>query len=258
MFALVMSMDLLTTRLGSVWRLSLVALVQGATLLMVVASLSRGVILFQAAALAVLYLAWAREHRRDAAMLACMTGAVVLVLLSLLLSTSGTSPLAEIALFKRGLEGEQRGLLAETALQLFRFPRTWIVGVGPDAIFPAALAYGVDLSMLAVYGTIDLAQLSSGTHNFFLDNFIGGGLVLGCLGLGIAGAIIARAWRHYQAAETPDERIFAAGLLAFWTAGMIPFALQNDFLSPPTAMFILLFLAWLPHGGRRRMAASST
>jgi hypothetical protein len=191
----------------------------------------------------VLFGTWGRRQPQGAALLICGLGFLGIMGLLLLEPWEASSSLALPAIVKRGFEDQERGRLAWMAWQLLYDLRTWLVGVGMGAIFPAAHKHGLDLSQLVFIGKIDPANHSSGTHNFFIDAVVENGFAHGVIIVAILALVIVRCHRAHATATSTAAQTLAAALLAFWLGSLIPFLHMNDYLSRRTIVPLALLLA---------------
>ena len=253
-FSMVLTAGIALLRVPAAARALLLGVLHGLTLWLLTLSLARGVVAFYLLALGLLFALW--QARRPARLLLplCAAALLMLLLTTALLTPDLHDLTSQDVLLKRSFEDEQRGLFLDVALHLMDFPRTWLIGVGPDAIFPAASRFGVDLTHLAVYGTTDFHQHSSGTHNFFVDTAVESGCMAAITVILTMLASTTKAWRDYLGAHHRRERVIAAVLAAFWSAAYIPFLTQNNYLAPFGGLFVVFMLAWLQE--HRRAAVS--
>lgn len=252
-FSMVLTAGIALLRVPTAARALLLGVLHGLTFWLLTLSLARGVVAFYLLALGILFTLWV-ARRPVRLLLPLCASALMLLLTTAVLAPDLHDLTSQDVLFKRGFEDEQRGLFLDVAVHLLDFPRTWLIGVGPDAIFPAAYQFGVDLTHLATFGRTDFHQHSPGIHNFFVDTAIESGAVAAIVVLLTMLAITAKAWRDYLGAQQRRDRVIAAVLAAFWSGAYIPFLTQNNYVAPFGGLFVVFMLAWLQE---HRRAASS-
>ncbi|NQT93713.1 MAG: hypothetical protein HQ559_13215 [Lentisphaerae bacterium] len=220
------------------WAIAALTGVEGALLM---ATLSRGCLLFFAFSLGVLAVVWIRTNtalKLPLVLVAfCLVGPLVPMALDSVLDKEVAYHL-ERRMQDNG--DEFRKLMLMCGLELMRRPHMWLTGTGMGAFFPATCRYGIDTS--CIWSWMDLSDSALSLHNIPMMFIVEGGVIIGTAFIFLYLSILVRAYRLLKAYRHTDHLPVVAALFCNWVGLLLPMQVYMSTFTYPVIFVVAVLM----------------